>query len=103
MLRMIKSTPLLTKLCIDFVCYLDYNFYRNTLRQNLYDVRAIMVSFTTYKEFTMTENEVKLIEMIHNHTNPDKAFVTALEVILVFLKHHESSVSERSVGFRESV
>ena len=51
----------------------------------------------------MSENEVKLIEMIHNHNNPDKAFVTALEIILLFLKHHESSESKHSVGFRESV
>lgn len=51
----------------------------------------------------MTENEIKLIEMIRSHDNPEKAFVTALEIIILFLKHYESPVSEISVGSRELV
>lgn len=41
----------------------------------------------------MTTNEIELIELIRNHPNPEKAFVTALEVILVFLKHESRDVS----------
>lgn len=41
----------------------------------------------------MTENEIELIEMIRNHKNPGEAFVTALEIILVFLKHESREVS----------
>lgn len=51
----------------------------------------------------MTDNELELIEMIRNHKNPEKAFVTALEIILLFVNHRESSESKSSVGFRESV
>lgn len=51
----------------------------------------------------MKENEIKLIEMIRNHKNPEKAFVTALEIILSFVNHHESTESKFSVDFRESV
>ena len=38
----------------------------------------------------MTENEIKLIEMIRNHPNPGEAFVTALEIILLFIKQESS-------------
>lgn len=38
----------------------------------------------------MKENEVMLIEMIRNHSNPGEAFVTALEIILLFLKSKSS-------------
>ena len=38
----------------------------------------------------MSENEVKLLEMIRNHPNPGEAFVTALEIILLFIKHEPS-------------
>ena len=41
----------------------------------------------------MTENEVKLIEMIRNHKNPGEAFVTALEIILLFVNHESKEVS----------
>ena len=34
----------------------------------------------------MSENEIKLIEMIRNHSNPGEAFVKALEIILLFIK-----------------
>lgn len=49
----------------------------------------------------MRENEIKLIEMIRDHPNPEKAFVKALEVILLFLNHHESSGSTPSADSRE--
>lgn len=51
----------------------------------------------------MTDNEIKLIEMIRNHPNPGEAFVTALEIILLFLKHHEQHELTSVVGSRESV
>lgn len=35
----------------------------------------------------MTENETKLIEMIRNHPNPGEAFVTALEIILLYINN----------------
>ena len=51
----------------------------------------------------MSENEIKLIEMIRNNTDPAKAFVTALEIILLFLKHHEPHESTSVVDCQESV
>lgn len=51
----------------------------------------------------MTENEVKLIEMIRNHPDPAQAFVTALEIILLFLKLPEQHELASVVDFRESV
>lgn len=51
----------------------------------------------------MTENERDLINLIHNNANPDKAFVTALNIILVFLNHLEPSESKSPVDSRESV
>lgn len=51
----------------------------------------------------MTENETKLIEMIRNHNDPAKAFVTALEIILLFLKLPEQHESTSVVDSRESV
>ena len=41
----------------------------------------------------MTNNELELIEMIRNHKNPEKAFVTALEIILLFVKNEYRGVS----------
>ena len=38
----------------------------------------------------MTENEIKLIEMIRNHSNPGEAFVTALEIILTFINNSKT-------------
>ena len=38
----------------------------------------------------MTENEIKLLEMIRNNANPGEAFVKALEVILLFVKYEVS-------------
>ena len=41
----------------------------------------------------MTENEITLINLIRNNPDPAKAFVTALEIILLFV-NHESEDSE---------
>ena len=41
----------------------------------------------------MTNNELELIEMIRNHKNPEKAFVTSLEIILLFVKNESREVS----------
>ena len=49
----------------------------------------------------MTENETVLINLIREHKRPDVALVTAIEIILSFLNHPESSVSEPSVVTRE--
>jgi hypothetical protein len=38
----------------------------------------------------MSENEIMLIEMIRNHPNPDEALITAIEVIIDYLKQLES-------------
>ena len=38
----------------------------------------------------MTDNEIKLIEMIRNHPNPGEAFVTALEIILLYIKQEST-------------
>lgn len=54
-------------------------------------------------ESTMTENEIKLLEMIRTNDNPEQALITAVEVIIDFLNHHESSELKLSVGSRELV
>ena len=35
----------------------------------------------------MTENERELLKLIRENENPEKAFIIALEVILLVLKH----------------
>jgi len=61
----------------------------------------LVLSSKEYK--AMTDNEIKLLEMIRNHPNPGEAFVTALEIILLFLEHHEQHELTSVVGSRESV
>lgn len=51
----------------------------------------------------MTENEIKLLEMIRNHDNPEQALLVAVEFILDFLNHHESVELKSSVEFSELV
>lgn len=51
----------------------------------------------------MTQNEIKLIEMVRNHPDPGQAFVTALEIILLFLKHHEQHELTSAADSQESV
>lgn len=38
----------------------------------------------------MSENEIKLLEVIRNSTDPEKAILTAIEIILEFLEQPES-------------
>ena len=42
-------------------------------------------------EISMTANEKELIKLIRENDNPEKALVTAVEVILTYLKQRESS------------
>lgn len=39
----------------------------------------------------MTENELKLIELICENDNPMRALTTAVFIVLGYLKQHESS------------
>ena len=38
----------------------------------------------------MTDNEIKLITMIRDHTHPEKAMVTAINIISWYLKQSQS-------------
>ena len=51
----------------------------------------------------MTVNENKLIKLIREQKNRDKAMVIAIKTILLHLKQHESSAIPKAVDFRESV
>lgn len=46
----------------------------------------------------MTNNEIKLIKMIREQDNPERAIMTSLKVILSYLAQHESS-EEPSVDY----
>ena len=48
----------------------------------------------------MTENEQELISMIRENDNPAQAFMAATVIILGFLKQHESSEVQASVGLQ---
>ena len=73
---------------IDLLVMIEYNFLNERISTGFTECSRYNGDITPYhKEIVMSENEVKLIEMIRNHPNPDKAFVTALEVVLLFLKH----------------
>lgn len=39
----------------------------------------------------MTENEMKLLEVIRESSDPEKALITAIEVIIRYLEQSESS------------
>ena len=41
-------------------------------------------------EFTMTANEIELINLIRENDNPGQALTVAVETILIYLKQHES-------------
>lgn len=45
----------------------------------------------------MTENEIKLLEMIRSNDNPEQALLTAVAVIIDFLNRPESTESKSSV------
>lgn len=38
----------------------------------------------------MTEKESKLIDMIREHSSPEEALITAIEIILLYLEQPES-------------
>ena len=40
----------------------------------------------------MSENEIKLIEMIRNHPNPSEALLKAVEIIVLYV-HQDSTES----------
>ena len=48
----------------------------------------------------MTNNGKELIQMIRENDNPEKAIMTATAIILDFLKQHESSEEQASVGLQ---
>lgn len=50
----------------------------------------------------MTDNEIKLINMIRDHTHPDDAMVTAIDIICWYLVQRESFVKPIVAGFQES-
>lgn len=39
----------------------------------------------------MTENEIKLMDIIREHSSPEEALITAIEIILLYLEQPESS------------
>ena len=51
----------------------------------------------------MTENELKLLSIIRENDNPERAFETAIEIILKYLNHPESFESTLSVDSLELV
>ena len=48
----------------------------------------------------MTENEKELISLIRENDNPEQALMTATVIIIGFLKQHESSQAQASVGLQ---
>ena len=48
----------------------------------------------------MTANEIELITLIRENENPGQALSTAVEVILTYLKQHESSEVQAAVCLR---
>ena len=49
----------------------------------------------------MNENEKELISLIRENDNPKQALTMAVDIILMFLTLHESSVAQASVGLQE--
>jgi hypothetical protein len=76
---------------VEIELQLDYNFDNSTLRQYFDSVPDIMLCNNSVKEYKiMTENEIKLLEVIRNSTDPKKAILTAIEIILEFLEQPQS-------------
>ena len=48
----------------------------------------------------MSENQTELIDIIRENDSPERALMTAATIILGFLKLHESSVGQASVGLQ---
>lgn len=51
----------------------------------------------------MTENEIRLIDIIRVHKHPTRALIIAVGVILGYLGQGESSATPSAVGIRERV
>ena len=51
----------------------------------------------------MTDNEIELLKLIRNNDNPERALITAIEIILSHLTHLEASELESVVECREYV
>lgn len=51
----------------------------------------------------MTNNEIELLNLIRENENQEQAIITAIEIILAYLNHHESSESKLSVDSQEQV
>ena len=49
----------------------------------------------------MTDNEIKLINMIRDYEHPDKAMAIAINIICCYLKQPESSAKPIAADFRE--
>ena len=49
----------------------------------------------------MTDNEIKLINMIRDYKHPEKAMVIALKIICCYLTQRESSAKPIVVDSRE--
>lgn len=49
----------------------------------------------------MTKQELDLLEMIRNNKNPEQALLIAFNIILEYLKQHESSEERDSVCLQE--
>lgn len=49
----------------------------------------------------MTDNEIKLIKIIREHSNPVRALVVAINIIVSHLRQHGSSPTPSSVDLRE--
>ena len=48
----------------------------------------------------MSENQIELIELIRENDNPTQALMASALIIIGFLKQHESSVVQASVGLQ---
>ena len=72
---------------IDNLIGFVYNFIRTCVR-------------TAKGEKCMTENQKELIELIRENDSPKQALMAAALVIIGFLKQHESSVGQASVGLQ---
>lgn len=49
----------------------------------------------------MTENERELIKIIRESDDPEKALFTAVETIILYLKHHGSSQEQVVADLQE--
>ena len=51
----------------------------------------------------MTDNELKLIEILRENDNPEEAIITAVSIITSFLEQQRSFEGQVAVGLRELV